>query len=213
MKNLKKLLAVVVAGALSLTMLVGCGVTAFDTKEMIDILNDAVVYMKENLNTPYVMIQEDYQLNVQKFSETNEMKNAAKNIALKVKEDVEKLGENGDVATYVDENRVDLIKLVNEKGVLENDGNGTVKISLVSFVKDTEYKSDAFNNTKTVLQMVELLKNSIHAGEIATFGNPVKVDANGYAGFYQVKINGETYVFAALQGVAVKEASSTTAVE
>lgn len=204
MKNLKKLLAVVVAGALALTMLVGCGVTAFDTKEMIDILNDAVVYMKDNLNTPYVMVGETYQLNVQKFSENKEMKDAAAKIAQAVKDGV---GEDGKVAAYVDANRQDLIKLVNEKGMLDNDGNGTVKVSLVSFVKASEYESDAFNSAKTILQMVELLKNSVKADGIGYYAEPVKVNADGYAGFCQVKINGETYVFAALQGVAVKDAA------
>lgn len=190
MKKLKKLLTVAAAGALALTMLVGCGKSAFDTKEMINIMNDTI---KTVLGGSFEIENDEMKLSVEEFAQDTELNASAKIIAEKVAEGV---GEDGDVEEYFNENHDDLLDLVFEDET--NEEEGYYEACAISFVKSINYKSDLYNQSKTVLQMAQLLGNA----QVSVADEVPTIEAAGAAGFYEAEINGETYLFAVLQGSA-----------
>lgn len=199
MKNLKKLLAATVAGALALTMLVGCGKSVFDTKEMVDIVNDTI---KTVLGGSFEIETEDVKLSVKEFTSTKELDADAKTIAEEVAKGV---GEEGDVADYFNENCATLIEKIFENKT--DAAKGYYEGCAISFAKNVSYKSDLYNSNKTVLQMKQLLENA--TSETSSYAAVTTIDAEGAAGFYETEINGETYLFAVLTGSAQVTAPTT----
>lgn len=170
--KLKKILFSVVVGALSLSMLVGCGTHA-DTKEMMKIFNDALSYndteFQKDLSNAVADVEKelnesgidyegthfkvtaklnlDFKTNNAKNS--NELNNTAR-AALTQLQGAYKDGET-------------MKSLLGTKAVHDELVKTVVKsdnaIYVMSYVKLRDFKSDTFNSAKTLLQMSEMFAN------------------------------------------------------
>lgn len=170
--KLKKILSAVVIGALSLSMLVGCGNHA-DTNEMMKIFNDALSYNdaefqqdlsnavsdlekelnengipSDNSSVPAeVKLSLDFKTNTAKRN--NELDGIA-NTALTQLQGAYKEGETVKSILSTKAVHDDLVKTV-----VKTDN----AIYVMSYVKLRDFQSDTFNAAKTVLQMSEMFKN------------------------------------------------------
>lgn len=170
--KLKKLLSAVVVGALSLTMLVGCGNHA-DTKEMMKIFNDALSYndttfqkdladmvkqKQDELNKHGLTIggetvacdirlSLDFKTNTAKNS--SDLNNAASSVLTQLQ------GAYKDGETVKSLIATDAVKKELTKTVVKDDS----AIYVMSYVKLRDFESDTFNSAKTLLQMSEMFAN------------------------------------------------------
>lgn len=170
--KLKKILSAIVVGALSLSMLVGCGTHA-DTKEMMKIFNDALSYndteFQKDLSNAVADVEKelnesgidyegthfdvtaklnlDFKTNNAKNS--NELNNTAR-AALTQLQGAYKEGETMKSLLGTKAIHDDLVKTV-----VKSDN----AIYVMSYVKLRDFKSDTFNSAKTLLQMSEMFAN------------------------------------------------------
>lgn len=175
--KLKKILSAIVVGALSLSMLVGCGTHA-DTKEMMKIFNDALSYNdtefqkdlsnavadvekelnKSGFNYEGVHFDVNAKLNLNFKTNTaknsNELNNTAR-AALTQLQGAYKDGDTMKSLLYTEAVRNELVKTV-----VKSDN----AIYVMSYVKLRDFKSNTFNAAKTLLQMSEMFQNIRYGG-------------------------------------------------
>lgn len=175
--KLKKILSAIVVGALSLSMLVGCGTHA-DTKEMMKIFNDALSYndteFQKDLSNAVAAVEKE--LNENGFSyggvhfdvnaklnlnfktntakNSNELNNTAR-AALTQLQGAYKDGDTMKSLLYTEAVRNELVKTV-----VKSDN----AIYVMSYVKLRDFKSNTFNAAKTLLQMSEMFQNIRYGG-------------------------------------------------
>ena len=175
--KLKKILSAIVVGALSLSMLVGCGTHA-DTKEMMKIFNDALSYndteFQKDLSNAVADVEKelnksgfnyggvhfdvnaklnlDFKTNTAKNS--NELNNTAR-AALTQLQGAYKDGDTMKSLLYTEAVRNELVKTV-----VKSDN----AIYVMSYVKLRDFKSNTFNAAKTLLQMSEMFQNIRYGG-------------------------------------------------
>lgn len=168
--KLKKILSAIVVGALSLSMLVGCGTHA-DTKEMMKIFNDALSYndteFQKDLSNAVAAVEEELnksdfnydgvhfdvnaKLNLDFKTNTAKNSNELNNTARAALTQLQGAYKDGDTMKS-------LTKAVHNelvKTVVKSDN----AIYVMSYVKLRDFKSNTFNAAKTLLQMSELFQN------------------------------------------------------
>lgn len=170
--KLKKILSAIVVGALSLSMLVGCGTHA-DTKEMMKIFNDALSYndtefqkdlfnavadvekkLNENgFNYKDVHIAVNAKLNLNFKTNTAKNSNELNNTARAALTQLQGAYKDGDTMKSLLGTQAVHDELV--KTVVKSDN----AIYVMSYVKLRDFKSNTFNAAKTLLQMSELFQN------------------------------------------------------
>lgn len=170
--KLKKILSAIVVGALSLSMLVGCGTHA-DTKEMMKIFNDALSYndtefqkdlsnavadvekkLNENdFNYEGVDIDVTAKLNLDFKTNTAKNSNELNNTARAALTQLQGAYKDGDTMKSLLGTKPVHDELV--KTVVKSDN----AIYVMSYVKLRDFKSNTFNAAKTLLQMSEMFQN------------------------------------------------------
>lgn len=170
--KLKKILSAIVVGALSLSMLVGCGTHA-DTKEMMKIFNDALSYndteFQKDLSNAVADIQDslnksgfDYEgvhfdvnakLNLNFKTNTAKNSNELNNTARAALTQLQGAYKDGDTMKSLLGTKAVHDELV--KTVVKSDN----AIYVMSYVKLRDFKSNTFNAAKTLLQMSEMFAN------------------------------------------------------
>lgn len=170
--KLKKILSAIVVGALSLSMLVGCGTHA-DTKEMMKIFNDALSYndtefqkdlsnavadvekkLNENgFNYEGVHIDVNAKLNLDFKTNTAKNSNELNNTARAALTQLQGAYKDGDTMKSLLGTKTVHDELV--KTVVKSDN----AIYVMSYVKLRDFKSNTFNAAKTLLQMSEMFQN------------------------------------------------------
>lgn len=170
--KLKKILSAIVVGALSLSMLVGCGTHA-DTKEMMKIFNDALSYndtefqkdlsnavadvekkLNENgFNYEGVHIDVNAKLNLDFKTNTAKNSNELNNTARAALTQLQGAYKDGDTMKSLLGTKAVHDELV--KTVVKSDN----AIYVMSYVKLRDFKSNTFNAAKTLLQMSEMFQN------------------------------------------------------
>ncbi len=170
--KLKKILSAIVVGALSLSMLVGCGTHA-DTKEMMKIFNDALSYndteFQKDLSNAVADVEKELNENVFNYEghhidvtaklnlnfKTNTAKNSNElnNTARAALTQLQGAYKDGDT----------MKSLLATKAVHDDHVKTVVKsdnaIYVISYVKLRDFKSNTFNAAKTLLQMSEMFQN------------------------------------------------------
>lgn len=170
--KLKKILSAIVVGALSLSMLVGCGTHA-DTKEMMKIFNDALSYndtefqkdlsnavadvekkLNENgFNYEGVHIDVNAKLNLDFKTNTAKNSNELNNTARAALTQLQGAYKDGDTMKSL--LRTEAVRNEPVKTVVKSDN----AIYVMSYVKLRDFKSNTFNAAKTLLQMSEMFQN------------------------------------------------------
>lgn len=170
--KLKKILSAIVVGALSLSMLVGCGTHA-DTKEMMKIFNDALSYNDTEFQKDLSNAVADYEkkLNESGFNyegvhfdvnaklnlnfKTNNAKNSTElnNTARAALTQLQGAYKDGETMKSLLGTKAVHDELV--KTVVKSDN----AIYVMSYVKLRDFKSNTFNAAKTLLQMSEMFQN------------------------------------------------------
>ena len=170
--KLKKILSAIVVGALSLSMLVGCGTHA-DTKEMMKIFNDALSYndteFQKDLSNAVADVQDslnkygfDYEgvhfkvnakLNLDFKTNNAKNSNELNNTARAALTQLQGAYKDGDTMKSLLGTKAVHDELV--KTVVKSDN----AIYVMSYVKLRDFKSDTFNAAKTLLQMSEMFAN------------------------------------------------------
>ena len=175
--KLKKILSAIVVGALSLSMLVGCGTHA-DTKEMMKIFNDALSYndteFQKDLSNAVAAVEKE--LNENGFSyggvhfdvnaklnlnfKTNTAKNSNElnNTARAALTQLQGAYKDGDTMKSL--LRTEAVRNELVKTVVKSDN----AIYVMSYVKLRDFKSNTFNAAKTLLQMSEMFQNIRYGG-------------------------------------------------
>lgn len=170
--KLKKILSAIVVGALSLSMLVGCGTHA-DTKEMMKIFNDALSYndtefqkdlsnavadIQDSLNKSgfdYEGVHFDVNAKLNLNFKTNNAKNSTElnNTARAALTQLQGAYKDGETMKSLLGTKAVHDELV--KTVVKSDN----AIYVMSYVKLRDFKSNTFNAAKTLLQMSEMFQN------------------------------------------------------
>lgn len=170
--KLKKILSAIVVGALSLSMLVGCGTHA-DTKEMMKIFNDALSYndteFQKDLSNAVADVEKELNENVFNYEghhidvtaklnlnfKTNTAKNSNElnNTARAALTQLQGAYKDGDTMKSLLATKAVHDELV--KTVVKSDN----AIYVMSYVKLRDFKSNTFNAAKTLLQMSEMFQN------------------------------------------------------
>ena len=175
--KLKKILSAIVVGALSLSMLVGCGTHA-DTKEMMKIFNDALSYNdtefqkdlsnavadvekelnKSGFNYGGVHFDVNAKLNLDFKTNTAKNSNELNNTARAALTQLQGAYKDGDTMKSLLATKAVHDELV--KTVVKSDN----AIYVMSYVKLRDFKSNTFNAAKTLLQMSEMFQNIRYGG-------------------------------------------------
>ena len=175
--KLKKILSAIVVGALSLSMLVGCGTHA-DTKEMMKIFNDALSYNdtefqkdlsnavadvekelnKSGFNYGNVHFDVNAKLNLDFKTNTAKNSNELNNTARAALTQLQGAYKDGDTMKSLLATKAVHDELV--KTVVKSDN----AIYVMSYVKLRDFKSNTFNAAKTLLQMSEMFQNIPYGG-------------------------------------------------
>ena len=175
--KLKKILSAIVVGALSLSMLVGCGTHA-DTKEMMKIFNDALSYNdtefqkdlsnavadvekelnKSGFNYGGVHFDVNAKLNLDFKTNTAKNSNELNNTARAALTQLQGAYKDGDTMKSLLGTKAVHDELV--KTVVKSDN----AIYVMSYVKLRDFKSNTFNAAKTLLQMSEMFQNIRYGG-------------------------------------------------
>ena len=175
--KLKKILSAIVVGALSLSMLVGCGTHA-DTKEMMKIFNDALSYndteFQKDLSNAVADVEKELNENVFNYEghhidvtaklnlnfKTNTAKNSNElnNTARAALTQLQGAYKDGDTMKSLLATKAVHDELV--KTVVKSDN----AIYVMSYVKLRDFKSNTFNAAKTLLQMSEMFQNIRYGG-------------------------------------------------
>ena len=175
--KLKKILSAIVVGALSLSMLVGCGTHA-DTKEMMKIFNDALSYNdtefqkdlsnavadvekelnKSGFNYGNVHFDVNAKLNLDFKTNTAKNSNELNNTARAALTQLQGAYKDGDTMKSL--LRTEAVRNELVKTVVKSDN----AIYVMSYVKLRDFKSNTFNAAKTLLQMSELFQNIRYGG-------------------------------------------------
>ena len=170
--KLKKILSAIVVGALSLSMLVGCGTHA-DTKEMMKIFNYALSYndteFQKDLSNAVADVEKELNENVFNYEgyhidvtaklnlnfKTNTAKNSNElnNTARAALTQLQGAYKDGDTMKSLLATKAVHDELV--KTVVKSDN----AIYVMSYVKLRDFKSNTFNAAKTLLQMSEMFQN------------------------------------------------------
>ena len=170
--KLKKILSAIVVGALSLSMLVGCGTHA-DTKEMMKIFNDALSYndteFQKDLSNAVADVEKELNENVFNYEgyhidvtaklnlnfKTNTAKNSNElnNTARAALTQLQGAYKDGDTMKSLLATKAVHDELV--KTVVKSNN----AIYVMSYVKLRDFKSNTFNAAKTLLQMSEMFQN------------------------------------------------------
>lgn len=170
--KLKKILSAIVVGALSLSMLVGCGTHA-DTKEMMKIFNDALSYNdtefqkdlsnavadvekelnKSGFNYGNVHFDVNAKLNLDFKTNTAKNSNELNNTARAALTQLQGAYKDGDTMKSL--LRTEAVRNELVKTVVKSDN----AIYVMSYVKLRDFKSNTFNAAKTLLQMSEMFQN------------------------------------------------------
>lgn len=175
--KLKKILSAIVVGALSLSMLVGCGTHA-DTKEMMKIFNDALSYNdtefqkdlsnavadvekelnKSGFNYGNVHFDVNAKLNLDFKTNTAKNSNELNNTARAALTQLQGAYKDGDTMKSL--LRTEAVRNELVKTVVKSDN----AIYVMSYVKLRDFKSNTFNAAKTLLQMSEMFQNIRYGG-------------------------------------------------
>ena len=175
--KLKKILSAIVVGALSLSMLVGCGTHA-DTKEMMKIFNDALSYNdtefqkdlsnavadvekelnKSGFNYGGVHFDVNAKLNLDFKTNTAKNSNELNNTARAALTQLQGAYKDGDTMKSL--LRTEAVRNELVKTVVKSDN----AIYVMSYVKLRDFKSNTFNAAKTLLQMSEMFQNIRYGG-------------------------------------------------
>ena len=175
--KLKKILSAIVVGALSLSMLVGCGTHA-DTKEMMKIFNDALSYndteFQKDLSNAVADVEKELNENVFNYEgyhidvtaklnlnfKTNTAKNSNElnNTARAALTQLQGAYKDGDTMKSL--LRTEAVRNELVKTVVKSDN----AIYVMSYVKLRDFKSNTFNAAKTLLQMSEMFQNIRYGG-------------------------------------------------
>lgn len=170
--KLKKILSAIVVGALSLSMLVGCGTHA-DTKEMMKIFNDALSYndteFQKDLSNAVADVEKklnengfnyegahfnvNAKLNLDFKTNTAKNSNELNNTARAALTQLQGAYKDGDTMKSLLGTKAVHDELV--KTVVKSDN----AIYVMSYVKLRDFKSNTFNAAKTLLQMSEMFQN------------------------------------------------------
>lgn len=170
--KLKKILSAIVVGALSLSMLVGCGTHA-DTKEMMKIFNDALSYndteFQKDLSNAVADVEKELnesgfnyeghhfdvtaKLNLNFKTNTAKNSNELNNTARAALTQLQGAYKDGDTMKSLLGTKAVHDELV--KTVVKSDN----AIYVMSYVKLRDFKSNTFNAAKTLLQMSEMFAN------------------------------------------------------
>lgn len=170
--KLKKILSAIVVGALSLSMLVGCGTHA-DTKEMMKIFNDALSYndteFQKDLSNAVADVEKklnengfnyegahfdvNAKLNLDFKTNTAKNSNELNNTARAALTQLQGAYKDGDTMKSLLGTKPVHDELV--KTVVKSDN----AIYVMSYVKLRDFKSNTFNAAKTLLQMSEMFQN------------------------------------------------------
>lgn len=175
--KLKKILSAIVVGALSLSMLVGCGTHA-DTKEMMKIFNDALSYNdtefqkdlsnavadvekelnKSGFNYGNIHFDVNAKLNLDFKTNTAKNSNELNNTARAALTQLQGAYKDGDTMKSL--LRTEAVRNELVKTVVKSDN----AIYVMSYVKLRDFKSNTFNAAKTLLQMSEMFQNIRYGG-------------------------------------------------
>lgn len=175
--KLKKILSAIVVGALSLSMLVGCGTHA-DTKEMMKIFNDALSYndteFQKDLSNAVANVEKQLNENGFRYGDVHFDVNAKLNLDFKTNtaKNSNELNNTARAAltqlqgAYKDGDTMK--SLLGTKAVHDELVKTVVKsdnaIYVMSYVKLRDFKSNTFNAAKTLLQMSEMFQNIRYGG-------------------------------------------------